>query len=145
MTNQLPAQRPSEPHHSAPQPQYAAPQHSESLYSTPQPQSFYVVAAAPRPPSNTAATTALITGIIAMLIGFWTWVPFIGLFSGVITLGLGITAIITGFKGLRVARELGGAGYGAALTGQILGWVSCGGVVLISFLSGIFWLIALAG
>lgn len=81
-------------------------------------------------PSNGFATASLVFGIIAISIGFWVWIPFLGLAVGALGLLFALTAVVTGDTGRRCARELDGLGKRAALTGTILGWVTIGVIVL---------------
>ncbi|MGH3664746.1 MAG: DUF4190 domain-containing protein [Egibacteraceae bacterium] len=67
--------------------------------------------------SNGAAITALVCGIIALLL---SWIPAINLLA----ILLGIVALIAAFIGFGKAKEPGVGGRGMAIVGLILGLVS---------------------
>lgn len=126
MTNQLPP---------APQPALQQqPQQVHNGYPTQTPQPVYLVAvqAAPVAPKNGTATGSLVMGIIGVFFALSAWVPVLGFFTGAIGLGLGLPAVITGYKGAARAREIDGIGSGAATTGMIFGWIACGLVAIVS-------------
>jgi lysylphosphatidylglycerol synthetase-like protein (DUF2156 family) len=71
--------------------------------------------AAPAPSrSNGLAITALVTGIIALLL---SWIPGINLLAAV----LAVVALVTGFLGMRNAGRPGVGGKGMAITGLVTG------------------------
>lgn len=95
-------------------------------------------------PTNAVATTSMILGIASIVIGFWAWIPFLGIGSAVIGGPLGIAAVIVGHIGLKKASELNDTGKNAALTGLITGYITVGIVGLVTAGWMFLWLIGSA-
>jgi hypothetical protein len=93
-----------------------------------------------RAPSNGAAVTALVLGIVAIVLGVWIPVPILGLFMMFLAFVPAVLAVVFGHLGLRNAR-VNGVGRGGALTGLALGYVTVG----LSVVTTAFWIIAAAG
>lgn len=113
----------------SPQPVYYAP-----VYAQPQ---QVVVQQIVRGPSNGLATTSLVFGIIGIAVGFWAWIPLLGIASAAFGFPLALTAAITGHLGQKRADTLDGLGKNTALTGMILGYVTLGVIVLVTA----FWIV----
>ena len=84
-----------------------------------------------RPPGNGLATGSLVTGIIGAFFGLSVPIPFLGLFSAIVAVPLGIVAIALGFPGLPRARRVG-VGRGASIAGIVLGFFALGITILVT-------------
>ncbi|WP_065570636.1 hypothetical protein [Microbacterium oleivorans] len=93
-----------------------------------------------RPPSNGAATAALILGILAVFFGISVPIPFWGLIVIFLAVPLGALAVIFGHVGMRASRTIP-VGRGNAVAGLIMGYVT----LAICILTTAFWVIALVG
>lgn len=83
-----------------------------------------------RPPSNGMAVTAMVLGIVAISVGFWSVIPILGLVAAFFAFVPGLLAIIFGVVGRTKSVALGGVGRGQAITGIVLGSVTLGIIVL---------------
>lgn len=92
-----------------------------------------------KPPTNGMATTSLTLGIIAIVIGIWSFIPLLGLGAAFTSFLPAVLAVIFGHIGLKKVRE-GNVGSGQATTGLILGYITVGIIVLTT----LFWIIAMA-
>jgi hypothetical protein len=73
------------------------------------------------PPRNLRATSAIINGLVSLILGVFTFATLAG-FAGLIT---GTLAIVSGFLGLRAAKQLpGNTGHRQAIIGMALGGVA---------------------
>jgi hypothetical protein len=85
------------------------------------PQDPFMVPQPYEPPHNLRATRAIINGLVSLILGVFTFATPAGL-AGLIT---GILAIISGFLGLRAAKQLpDNMGYRQAIIGMVLGGVT---------------------
>lgn len=100
-----------------------------------QPVTYQVVKA----PSNGAAVTALVLGIIALVIGIWSPIPIVGIVPAFIAFLPSVLAAVFGHVGLNQAAK-NGVGRGQAMTGMILGYATLAIIVLVT----VFWIIAIA-
>ncbi|SEB65868.1 hypothetical protein SAMN04489806_1426 [Paramicrobacterium humi] len=105
------------------------------------PQSQYLYHHIVRPPSNGSATAAMVLGIVGIVIGIWSFVPILGLFSAVTGFVPALLGVVFGHVGLGKARQLRGTGHSAALTGLILGYITLAVIVLVT----VFWWLAIIG
>ena len=80
---------------------------------------------------NRAATTAVVTGSIAIAIA---WIPFIVVIGAV----LAVLAVVFGIRGLRQSR-VNGSGRGASLAGIIMGGLGIGATIVGVVLSVVVW------
>lgn len=80
---------------------------------------------------NRAATTAVVTGSIAIAIA---WIPFIVVIGAV----LAVLALVFGIRGLRQSR-VNGIGRGASLAGIIMGGLGIGATIVGVVLSVVVW------
>jgi hypothetical protein len=85
-----------------------------------------------RPPSNGMAVAALVLGIVAIAVGFWSIIPILGLVAAFFAFVPAVLATIFGVVGRTRSKALGGLGRGQALTGAILGAVTLGIIVLVT-------------
>ena len=83
-----------------------------------------------RPPSNGMAVTAMVLGIVAIAVGFWSIIPILGLVAAFFAFIPGVLAVIFGTIGRTRSAALGGVGRGQALTGIVLGAVTLGIILL---------------
>lgn len=90
----------------------------------PYPQQQYVYQQVVKAPSNGSGIAALVLGIVAIAMGVWIPVPFLGLFMMFLAFVPAVLAVIFGHVGLAVARRFHGTGRGQALAGLILGYVT---------------------
>lgn len=88
-------------------------------------------------PTNPQAVTSLITGVVGIVIGVWTPIPFLGFVTAVLGGILAIVAIVFGHLGARAAQSIGGYGRGQAIAGLTLGYATIGIIVLVI----VFWMI----
>lgn len=123
MSYQPPEQQPPQYPQQPQQPQYAPPQ-----------QQIYVAAAMTTTPSNGAAITAMILGIVAVAIGIWMLIPFIGIVFAMLAFVPVVLAVVFGHVGLNRSKQTG-AGRGIALTGMILGYSTLALMVVVT----VFW------
>lgn len=108
--------------------------YAQPVYAQPQ---QLVVQQVVKQPTNGLATTAMVFGIVGIAIGFWAWIPFLGIGSAILGFPLALTATITGHIGLKRAEAMNGNGKNAAFTGTILGYITLGVIVLVTA----FWLV----
>ena len=66
---------------------------------------------APKPPTNGLTIACLILGILALVIGIWSLVPFIGIVAAAISFLPALFAVIFGHVGLRAYRTVLGDHY----------------------------------
>lgn len=83
-----------------------------------------------RPPSNGMAVTAMVLGIVAIAVGFWSIIPILGLAAAFFAFVPAVLAVIFGTIGRTRSAALGGVGRGQALTGLVLGAVTLGIILL---------------
>jgi len=94
-----------------------------------------------RPPSNGLAITSMILGIVALVIGVWALIPFLGIFAAATGFFPAVIAVILGHIGMARARQMAGTGRGQAMAGLVTGYITLGIIVLTTA----FWVIAFAG
>lgn len=94
---------------------------------------------APKPPTNGLTIACLILGILALVIGIWSLVPFIGIVAAAISFLPALFAVIFGHVGLRAYRTVG-VGRGQAVTGLVLGYATLGIIVGTT----LFWVITIS-
>jgi len=102
----------------------------------PYPQQQYVYQQVVKAPSNGSGMASLVLGIVAIVLGVWIPVPFLGLFLMFLAFVPAVLAVIFGHVGLAAARRTG-TGRGGALAGLILGYVTLG----ISVVTTCVWLV----
>lgn len=90
-------------------------------------------------PSNGMAVASLILGIIAIAVGIWSPIPFVGIVTAFLAFLPAVLAVIFGHVGLSAVQKVG-VGKGQALTGLILGYVTLALIILVTF----FWFSAMA-
>lgn len=95
---------------------------------------------APAPPSNGLAITSMILGIVGLVIGIWSPIPVIGLFSAFFGFLPAAVAVILGHIGLSRSRQLNGTGHGQAIAGFVTGYVTLAVILAVTA----FWVIAVA-
>lgn len=100
-----------------------------SYQPPPQPPQQVIYQQVVKGPSNGQAVAALILGIVAIAIGIWSPIPFLGIVTAFLAFLPALLAVIFGHLGLRVSAT-NGVGRGQALTGLILGYVTLGIIVL---------------
>lgn len=83
-----------------------------------------------RPPSNGLAITAMILGIVAIAIGVWSVIPFLGIVAAGLAFVPAVIGVVLGHMGVKQAQRMGGIGRGQAMTGLVLGYVTVGIIVL---------------
>lgn len=83
------------------------------------------------------AVTALVLGLVAIVTGIWSPIPFFGLVAAFFAFVPALLAVIFGIVGLRNAK-VAGVGRGNSLTGIITGGVT----LAIIALTTILWVIA---
>lgn len=83
-----------------------------------------------RPPSNGMAVAAMVLGIVAIAVGFWSIIPILGLMAAFFAFVPGVLAVIFGAIGRSRSGALGGLGRGQAMAGLVLGAVTLGIIVL---------------
>lgn len=83
-----------------------------------------------RPPSNGMAVTAMVLGIVAISVGFWSVIPILGLVAAFFGFVPGLLAVIFGVVGRTKSIALRGVGRGQAITGIVLGSVTLAIIVL---------------
>ena len=71
-----------------------------------------------KPPSNGLAITSMILGIVAVVIGVWALIPFLGIFAAVTGFFPAVIAVILGHIGMTRARQMGGTGRGQVMAGH---------------------------
>ncbi|UOQ57234.1 hypothetical protein MUN78_16515 [Leucobacter allii] len=101
------------------------------------PQQQYVYQQVVKPPSNGMAVTALILGIVAIVIGIWSPIPFVGIGAAFFAFLPAVLAVIFGHVGAGTAKKVR-VGKGMATTGLVLGYLTLGLIVAVT----IFWIIA---
>jgi hypothetical protein len=94
-----------------------------------------------KPPSNGLAITSMILGIVAIVIGVWALIPFLGIFAAVTGFLPAVIAVILGHIGTLRARQMSGTGRGQAMAGLVTGYITLGIIVLTTA----FWIVALLG
>jgi hypothetical protein len=94
-----------------------------------------------KPPSNGLAITSMILGIVAIVIGVWALIPFLGLFAAVTGFFPAVIAVILGHIGMVRARQINETGRGQAMAGLITGYITLGIIVLTTA----FWLLFVVG
>jgi hypothetical protein len=94
-----------------------------------------------KPPSNGLAITSMILGIVAIAIGVWALIPFLGLFAAVTGFLPAVVAVILGYIGLARARQMSNTGRGQAVAGLVTGYITLGIIVLTTA----FWLLFVVG
>ena len=94
-----------------------------------------------RPPSNGLAITSMVLGIVAVCIGVWALVPFLGVVAAFVCLVPAVVAVVLGHLGLTRSRQMREIGRGQAMAGLVTGYVTLGIVVLTTA----FWVLAFAG
>jgi hypothetical protein len=94
-----------------------------------------------KPPSNGLAITSMILGIVAIVIGIWALIPFLGLFAAVTGFLPAVVAVILGHIGLARARQMNSTGRGQAMAGLVTGYITLGIIVLTTA----FWLLFVVG
>lgn len=94
-------------------------------------------------PSNGLAVTAMVLGIVAVVIGGWTPVPVLGLAAAGLAFVPAVLAVIFGHVGLNRARSIGGVGRSQAIAGLWTGYITLGIIVVTTAVW--FILIAAAG
>ena len=92
-----------------------------------------------RPPSNGLAISALVLGIVAIVLGIWMIIPIIGLFFAFVSFVPALLAVLFGVLGLRQSSR-NGIGRGPAITGLVTGGLT----LAIGVLTTLFWVIAIA-
>lgn len=107
--------------------------------TNPQPAQQVVYQQVVKAPSNGSAVTSLILGIVAIVIGIWSFVPILGIGAAFTSFIPALLAIIFGHVGLKNAAR-NGVGRGQAMTGLILGYVTLGIIVATT----VFWIVAIA-
>lgn len=93
-----------------------------------------------KPPSNGMAVTSLIVGIIAIVVGIWSPIPFIGLLFAFTGGLLALLAVIFGHVGLATSKRVG-VGRGNSIAGLVTGYVT----IAIIALTTMAWIVTLAG
>lgn len=83
------------------------------------------------------AVTALVLGIVAIVIGVWTPIPVLGLIAAFFAFIPAVLAVIFGVLAVR-RSALVHVGRGAAITGIVLGGVTIGIIVLTT----VAWIVA---
>ena len=78
-----------------------------------------------RAPSNGSAITALVLGLVAIVLGIWIPIPVFGLFMMFLAFVPAVLAVVFGHIGLHNARAHG-VGRGGSLAGATLGYVTLG-------------------
>lgn len=89
------------------------------------PQPHYYVSIQ-KPPSNGLALTALVLGIVAIVTGVWTPIPFFGLLAAFTAIIPAVLAVVFGHVGLNRSRSISGTGRGQALAGLWTGYATLG-------------------
>ncbi|MGF3056780.1 DUF4190 domain-containing protein [Microbacterium sp. YY-01] len=82
-----------------------------------------------KPPSNGMAVTSLVLGIVAIVVGIWSFVPILGLIAAFFGFLPAVLAVIFGHVGVKNSKT-SGVGKGAAVTGLVLGYVTLGVILL---------------
>lgn len=88
--------------------------------------------ARPAQRTNGQAVTALICGLVGIVLGIWTPIPFLGLVAAVVSFVPALLGVIFGHLGYRQA-QVSGVGRGAARTGMVLGYVVIGLILVTTF------------
>lgn len=102
-----------------------------------QPQQQYVYQQVVKQPTNGMAVTALVLGIVSIVIGIWAPIPFIGIGAAFFAFLPALLAVIFGHIGQGTFKRIG-VGKGQALTGLVLGYVTLGLIVATT----LFWVVA---
>lgn len=84
-----------------------------------------------KPPSNGLAVTALVLGVVAIVTGVWTPIPFLGIAAAMTAFIPAVLAVIFGHIGLNRARSIGGTGRSQALAGLWTGYITLG-IILVT-------------
>jgi hypothetical protein len=95
----------------------------------PQPQQQVIYQQVVRPPSNGMAVTALVLGLVAIVTGVWSPIPFVGLVAAFFAFVPALLGVIFGIVGLRKARVIG-VGRGNSVAGIATGGVTLGIIAL---------------
>lgn len=77
-----------------------------------------------RAPSNGKAVAAMVLGIVAIAVGIWSLVPFLGLVAAFLGFAPAVVAVILGHVGLSASVPLNGLGRSQAVTGLVLGYLT---------------------
>lgn len=102
-----------------------------------QPQQQYVYQTVVKPPANGMAVTSLILGIVAIAVGIWAPIPFVGLIFAFLSFLPALLAVIFGHVGYSTYKK-NGVGKGQAITGLILGYLTIGLIITIT----VIWMLA---
>ncbi|WP_199286526.1 hypothetical protein [Homoserinimonas hongtaonis] len=105
----------------------------------PHPQQQVIYQQVVRPPSNGMAVTALILGLVAIVTGVWSPIPFVGLVAAFFAFVSALLAVIFGIVGLRKANTVG-VGRGNSVAGIVTGALTLG----IIGLTTVAWIVAAA-
>ncbi|WP_053386238.1 hypothetical protein [Leucobacter japonicus] len=103
-----------------------------------QPQQQYVYQQVVKPPSNGMAVTALVLGIIALVIGIWAPLPIVGIAAAFFGFLPALLAVIFGHVGQNAVAKVG-VGKGQAITGLVLGYTTLAIIAAVT----LFWIIAM--
>jgi hypothetical protein len=123
----------------------SADQYSSSVSSPvesgahPGPQQQVVYQQIVRPPSNGIAIAGMVLGIVAVALGIWMVIPFLGLVFAFVSFVPAVLAVVFGVVGLRQSNRVQ-VGRGAAITGLITGGLT----LAIGALTTMFWILAIA-
>jgi uncharacterized membrane protein len=82
-----------------------------------------------KPPSNGMAVASLVIGIVAIVFGIWSPIPFIGLFFAFLGGLPALLAVILGHVGFSASKRVG-VGRGNSLAGLVMGYVTIGIIAL---------------
>ncbi|MGV2901330.1 DUF4190 domain-containing protein [Microbacterium sp. AGC62] len=77
-----------------------------------------------RAPSNGQAVGAMVLGIIAIAVGVWALVPFLGIVAALLGFVPAVLAVIFGHLGFNTSVRMQGIGRSQAITGFVLGYVT---------------------
>jgi hypothetical protein len=94
-----------------------------------------------KPPTNGLAITSMILGIVAIVIGVWAIVPFLGLAAAVAGFFPAVIAVILGHIGMARAHQMNQIGRGQAMAGLVTGYITLGIIALTTA----FWLLFVIG
>lgn len=107
-------------------------------YQPPQQQVIYQQVV--KQPGNGMAVTSLVLGIVAIVIGVWTVIPFLGIGAAITSFVPALLAVVFGHLGKRAVQQVG-KGHGQAMTGLVLGYITLGIIVITTFV----WIVAFIG
>ena len=102
-----------------------------------QPQQQVIYQPVMKQPTNGMAVASLVLGILAIVIGVWTPVPFVGIGAAFFAFLPAVLAVIFGHVGQGTFKR-NGVGKGQAVTGLVLGYITIGLIVAVTM----FWFVA---